>query len=146
MLVYRSIDLSIVPSIPPEQLELAKQQVAAYWATPPYLAILGFAERIFAMCLHVALSVMVMYGLCSKKQIWFWLAVLWHALIDAVAVYLGQSISMIAVEGLLGVFAILSISIVIWMKPKFAALPTETLGQPNGVEQVEGLVGSEETK
>jgi len=120
MMAYRYIDLSTVPGIPPEQLELAKQQVAAYWATPPYLAMLGFVERIFAMCLHVSLSVMVLYGLTSKKAIWFWMAVAWHAVVDALAVYLGQSISMLALEGIVGVCAVISLGIVFWIKPKFA--------------------------
>lgn len=122
MVAYRYIDLSTVPSIPAEQLEMAKQQVEAYWSTPPYLAILGFVERIFAMCLHVALSVMVLYGLVAKKQTWFWLAVLWHALVDAVAVYLGQNISLLAVEGIVGVFAVVSLGIVFWIKPKFGGV------------------------
>ncbi|MEK6753610.1 MAG: YhfC family glutamic-type intramembrane protease [Chloroflexota bacterium] len=122
MAAYRYIDLSTVPSIPAEQLELAKQQVEAYWSTPPYLAILGFVERIFAMCLHVALSVMVLYGLAAKKQSWFWMAVAWHSLVDAVAVYLGQNISLLAVEGIVGVFAVISLGIVFWIKPKFAGM------------------------
>lgn len=124
MLAYRYIDLSTVPSIPPEQLELAKQQVAAYWATPPYLAMLGFVERIFAMCLHIALSVMVLYGIRSKKSIWFWAAVTWHAIVDAMAVYLAKDISMIALEGIVGVCAVISLGIVFWIKPKFAGLTT----------------------
>jgi uncharacterized membrane protein YhfC len=74
MLAYRTIDLSTVPSIPADQLELAKQQVAAYWSSPPYLAIMGFVERISAMCLHVGLSVMVLYALAYRQPIWFWLA------------------------------------------------------------------------
>lgn len=119
MLAYRYIDLSTVPSIPPEQLELAKQQVQAYWSTPPFLALLGFVERIFAICLHVSLSVMVMYGLASKSQIWFWLAVLWHTIVDASAVMLVQKISMVAVEGILGAFAILSLGIIFWIKSKY---------------------------
>ncbi len=122
MAAYRYIDLSTVPSIPPEQLELAKQQVEAYWSTPPYFAILGLVERIFAMCLHVALSVMVLYGLASKRPAWFWMAVSWHALVDALAVYFGQSISMVAVEGIVGIFAVISVMIVFWMKPKFAGI------------------------
>jgi len=119
MMAYRLIDLSTVPSIPPEQLELAKQQVQAYWSTPPILALLGFIERIFAICLHISLSVMVLYGLATKKQSWFWLAVFWHTLIDTTAVFLGQKMAMIATEGIIGIFAILSLSIVIWMRPKF---------------------------
>lgn len=140
MVAYRYIDLSTVPSIPPEQLELAKQQVNAYWVTPPYLAILGFVERIFAMCLHVSLSVMVMYGLVSRKPIWFWLAVTWHAVVDAASVYLGQNISMIALEGIVGVFALISLGIVFWIKPKFADINAEALNPPNGTEQLTGQV------
>lgn len=136
MLAYRFIDLSTVPSIPPEQLELAKQQVAAYWATPPYLAMLGFVERIFTMCLHVALSVMVMYGLVSKNPSWFWLAVLWHTLVDAAAVYLAQNMSMIALEGIIGIFAIVSVGIVIWMKPKFALHQPKVLDPLDGADQI----------
>ena len=138
MVAYRYIDLSTVPSIPPEQLELAKQQVEAYWSTPPYLAMLGFAERIFAMCLHVALSVMVMYGLVSRKPIWFWLAVTWHTVVDAAAVYLGQNISMLTLEGIVGVFALISLAIVFWIKPKFAGLNVEAANKPNELEQATG--------
>ena len=47
MIGYRSIDLSTVPSIPAEQLELARQQVDAYWSAPWYLALLGFVEGAF---------------------------------------------------------------------------------------------------
>ena len=141
MMAYRYIDLSTVPSIPPEQLELAKQQVQAYWSTPPYLALLGFAERVFTMCLHVALSVMVMYGLVNKKQIWFWLAVLWHTVIDASAVYLGQSISAVAVEGIIGVFAVISILITIWIKPRLIALNPSMLDQTNNMEQMQSEGG-----
>lgn len=130
MLAYRSIDLATVPSIPPEQIELATQQVEAYWSTPPYLAILGLAERVFAMCLHVALSVMVMYGLISRKARWFWLAVTWHMIVDAASVYLVQNISMLAVEGVIGLFAVFSLGIVFWIKPKFAIHKPEALNSP----------------
>ncbi|HEX6034719.1 MAG TPA: YhfC family glutamic-type intramembrane protease [Anaerolineales bacterium] len=62
MVGYRDIDLSTVPSIPAHQLELARQQVQAYWSAPWYMALLGFVERVFTICLHVSLSVMVLYA------------------------------------------------------------------------------------
>lgn len=138
MTAYRYMDLSTIPSIPPEQLELAKQQVEAYWSVPPYFAILGFVERILAMCLHVALSVMVMYGLVSRKQIWYWLAVIWHAFADAIAVYFAQKISAVAIEGIWVVFAVLSILIVVWLKPRFATLYANSISQTNNAEQIQG--------
>jgi uncharacterized membrane protein YhfC len=120
MIIYKNIDLSTVPSIPAEQLELAKQQVAAYWSAPWYMALMGFVERSFAITLHVSLSVMVLYAIVYRKPIWFWLALLWHALVDAVAVYVGQEVGILAVEGIVAVFAIISLWIVFRMRSMFA--------------------------
>ncbi len=121
MLTYRSIDLATVPGIPPEQLELAKQQVAAYWAAPVYMPLLGFVERIFAMCLHVCLSVMVLLAITANKPAWFWVALVWHALVDAVAVYSMQYIGALGVEGLVAVFAMISIIWVFALRRRFLA-------------------------
>jgi uncharacterized membrane protein YhfC len=120
MVAYRSIDLSTVPSIPADQLELAKQQVAAYWSSPPYLAIMGSVERIFAMCLHVGLSVMVLYAIAYRQPIWFWLALLWHALVDAVAVYVIQKAGILQVEGIVAILALVTVWIVFVLRPKFS--------------------------
>ena len=119
MLGYRNIDLSTVPSIPADQLELARQQVEAYWSVPWYMGLMGVIERVFAICLHVSLSVMVLYALVYRKPIWFWAALLWHALVDAVAVYVGQTVGILAVEGIIAMFAIMSVMIVLKMKNKF---------------------------
>jgi uncharacterized membrane protein YhfC len=127
MIGYRSIDLSTIPSIPADQVELAKQQVAAYWSTPTYIALMGFVERIFAMCLHVSLSVMVVYALASKKPIWFWLALLWHAIVDAVAVYVGQTAGILPVEGIVALFAVISIWIIFLLRPMF---PQDEMNSP----------------
>ena len=127
MVGYRFVDMSTVPGIPADQVELAKQQVATYWSTPAYMAALGFIERIFAMCLHVSLSVMVLYALANKKHVWFWLAILWHALVDAVAVYAVQKVGVLAVEGIVAVFALFSLWIVFMLRSKFAQ---ETIDLP----------------
>ena len=120
MLIYRNIDLSTVPSIPADQLELARQQVAAYWSAPAYMALMGFFERIFAISLHVSLSIMVLYAIAYHKPVWFWLALLWHALVDAVAVYAFQQVGILAVEGIVAVFAIISLWIVLRMRSMFS--------------------------
>jgi uncharacterized membrane protein YhfC len=119
MLGYRSIDLSTVPGIPADQLELARQQVEAYWSAPWYMALMGFVERIFAICLHVSLSVMVLYAIVYGKPVWFWLALLWHAFVDAVAMYVAQEVGILAVEGIVAVFALISLWIVLNMRNNF---------------------------
>jgi uncharacterized membrane protein YhfC len=120
MLTYRSIDLSTVPSIPADQVELAKQQVAGYWSTPTYMAFIGLFERILAICLHVSLSVMVLYAIANNKPLWFWLALLWHALVDAVAVYVAQKVGILEVEGIVAIFALISLGIVFMLRPMFS--------------------------
>lgn len=119
MMVYRTIDLSTVPSIPAEQLELAKQQVAAYWSVPWYMALIGVVERVFTICLHVSLSVMVLYAIAYRKPVWFWLALLWHAFVDAIAVYVGQSAGVLAAEAVVAISAIMSILIILSMRGRF---------------------------
>ena len=118
MVIMRNADLSAM-GIPADQLALAKQQVAAFWASPAYMGLLGFAERIFAICLHISLSVMVLYSVAYKKPVWFWLAVLWHALVDAAAVYLMPLIGAMAVEGVVAVMAIVSLAILFGLRPRF---------------------------
>jgi len=124
MLTYRSVDLSTVPSIPAGQVELARQQVAAYWSAPIYMAFMGFIERIFAIVLHVSLSIMVLYAIANKKPLWFWLALLWHAFVDAVAVYAVQKVGILAVEGIVAIFALLSLWIVFRLRPMFSQAMT----------------------
>ena len=129
MVVYRNIDLSTVPSIPADQLALAKQQVAAYWSAPVYMAFMGLIERVFAMCLHLALSVMVLYSIVSKKPVWFWLALLWHAVVDGTAVYLAPKIGILAVEGIVAVMAILSLWILFSLRQKFPPQPIASIAE-----------------
>ncbi len=129
MLVYRNVDLSTIPSIPANQLALAKQQVAAYWSTPWYIALLPFVERIFAITLHVSLSVMVLYSIAAHRMNWFWLALLWHAVVDAVAVYVGPKIGVLGTEGIVAIFAIVSLWIIFSMRTKFSENVTNRPGQ-----------------
>ncbi len=118
MILLRNVDMSAM-GIPVEQLAAAQQQVDAFWASPAYIGLLGFVERVFAITLHIALSVMVLYGIAYKKPIWFWLAVLWHSIVDAAAVYLMPSISALAIEGVVGVMALVSLVILFGLRKKF---------------------------
>jgi uncharacterized membrane protein YhfC len=90
MIALRNADLSTL-GLPAEQLPLIQQQVTTFWATPGYMPFVALLERITAITLHVSLSVMVMYSVVKKESKWFWIALLYHALIDAIAVYLSPT-------------------------------------------------------
>jgi len=132
MLVMRGIDLSTL--IPPEQLDLARQQVEAYWAVPWYLGILGFVERLFTVPFHIALSVIVLQAFTRRQPAWVALAVFWHAAIDALVVYLsavwaGQSWSSYALEAVIGANRLLALLVLFLLRRPELQEPAAELAQ-----------------
>jgi uncharacterized membrane protein YhfC len=58
--------------------------------TPSYMFMLGGLERLFTMVIHVALSLLVLLGLMNKKYVYLFYSILVHALLNIIAVLLGQ--------------------------------------------------------
>jgi uncharacterized membrane protein YhfC len=111
----RTADLSQI--VPASQLSLAEQQVLTYWSTPWPATLLGAVERIFTIPCQIAFAVLVLQVFTRRKFYWVGLAVLWHAILDAVAVYLsGQWAAYpwgaYALEGVIGLAALISIGII----------------------------------
>jgi uncharacterized membrane protein YhfC len=79
-------DLSTL-GVPTEQVELIKTQIDAYWSQSSVVPYAGLMERVSAMSLHIGLSIFVLLSVLTNQKRWFWLALLWHALVDAFAVY-----------------------------------------------------------
>jgi len=107
---YRNIDLSTV--VPADQLELAKSQVTVYWSASWYASLLGAVERFFTIPVQIAMSVIVLQTFTRKQWFWIWLAVLYHAFIDASTVYLFPTLGMYWTEVLVGGYAVLSVIII----------------------------------
>jgi uncharacterized membrane protein YhfC len=118
-LALRGVDLATV--VPTDQLEAARQQLEAYWAAPWYGALLGALERLFAICLHLSLGVMVMQSFTRRQ--WFWppLAIAWHAFVDASAVVAMPKVGAYWTEALVGVMAVISLVIVSVLRQPSAA-------------------------
>ena len=76
----------VLSALPENQAALAQQQVQAFWATAWHMPLAGAVERIAALGLHIGLSVMVWMAISFRKPIWFWLAILYHAVVDGMAV------------------------------------------------------------
>ncbi len=115
MLIVRGVDVSTL--VTPDKVELAKAQIQAYWSAPWYLTMLGALERLFAIPLHLACSVLVLQAFTRKKIWWLGLAVLLHALADGAAVFASQSgLPALAIEGIVGVYAVVSVGIVFMLR------------------------------
>jgi uncharacterized membrane protein YhfC len=101
---------------PPNQLAAAQQQVHAYWSTTWYAAMLGALERFFTIPCQIAMAVMVMQAFTRRNIGWLFAAIGYHTLLDAVAVFGIRYISPIGLEGVLGLFAILSVVIIFLLR------------------------------
>ena len=141
MLAMRGIDLAGL--VPAEQLELARLQVEAYWAAPVPVRLLGAWERLATVPVHIALSVIVLQAFIRRGSripgwVWVALAVLWHTLVNAVAVYLSRTIgtegaSVYIIEGVITLFSLASIGII------FALRSPEPVEEPGIVPEAPAL-------
>jgi uncharacterized membrane protein YhfC len=115
MLAVRGVDIATI--VTADKVELAKTQIQAYWSAPWYMTLLGAVERLFTIPLHLACSIIVLQAFTRKQFWWVALAILYHAAADAVAVFVSQiGFSALAIEGMIGVFGIISIVIIFRLK------------------------------
>jgi uncharacterized membrane protein YhfC len=83
---------SITASLSGDILAQTEQVIQTLIETPPYQYLLAGVERISAMALQIALSVLVWFAVKKQGHIRFYLlAVLIHFLVDAVSVLLGAT-------------------------------------------------------
>jgi uncharacterized membrane protein YhfC len=102
--------------IPAEQEPLIAAALDAFFSTPWYETILGSMERFFAISFHLSLSLMVMFAYMRRSWGWLLLAVLYHALVDAIAVISVTLWGAVATEALLALASIASISFILRLR------------------------------
>lgn len=110
LIAARKMDFSTVYS--GEILRIATEQVSAYWSATWYDSLLGAVERLFTIVVQISLAVIVVQCFIRKQKRWLWLAIGYHALIDAVAVYATSKLNPYWVEGIVGLFALISLGII----------------------------------
>jgi uncharacterized membrane protein YhfC len=69
-----------------ENLVQINAQITAIASMPSYRFLISGMERIFAICIHIALSVIVFYSVFVKNKVWlYFFAILLHAIVDVPA-------------------------------------------------------------
>ena len=131
--------------IPVEQQSLLDQQIQAMVTMPWYDGMLGSLERVFAMCLHLSLSLMVMQVFTRGKLWWLWLAISWHALVDATAVFVQiYWANAYLTEAIVALFALVSLGIILWLRtPEPVEPELEPLPPPDPVNPADIKATSE---
>ncbi|MCB8951800.1 MAG: YhfC family intramembrane metalloprotease [Ardenticatenales bacterium] len=93
--------------VPEAQMPALQQATATLLQSPPYLLLLGAIERLFAIALHISLSLIVLQTFTRRQGRWLLLAIGLHALFDAAAVYAATTWSAIVAELIIGLMAAL---------------------------------------
>ena len=106
----RNADLSAI--VAPENLELSRMQLQAYWSAPWYAALLGAVERAATLCFHVSASVLVLQAFTRRNPLWLGLAIGWHTLVDAIAVFSIRTWNVYITEAIIVGLGLLSLVLV----------------------------------
>lgn len=102
-------NMDLAASVPADQLDLARQQISTYWGAPWPMSLLGALERMLTIPVQITFSVLVLQTFVRRQWFWVWLAVLWHAVIDAAAVYTHATWGVIPAEAGVALAALLSL-------------------------------------
>ncbi len=94
------------------QLSVVDDVVRKFWSTAPAMPLVGAGERVLAFAIHLAASVLVMRGVVEGRARWLALAILFHAAVDAVAVYVQGRWGAMVVELVMVGFAALAAVVV----------------------------------
>jgi uncharacterized membrane protein YhfC len=115
VLVASNMDLTT--AMPPEQALQAQEDIRAYWSVPWAATLLGALERAFAIVLHLSLSLLVLQVFIRRQIFWLWLAILWHALVDAIGVYTVVVLGPYESEAMIAAFVLVSLAIIFLLRP-----------------------------
>jgi uncharacterized membrane protein YhfC len=89
------LSLSGINTLPESQRAAVEQQFATINAAPAWAPLGAAWERLWTVPFHVSASVLVLQVFQRRRLFWLWLAVLWHTLVDFLAVglvlWLGSS-------------------------------------------------------
>jgi uncharacterized membrane protein YhfC len=118
MLALRGQDLTSLlgNQLTAAQIQALQAQLNTYWSAPWTVTILGAVERAFTIPVQITLSVIVLQAFVRNQFRWVWLAIGWHALVDAVSVIASNKIGIYQTEAVIGLVALVSLAILFALK------------------------------
>ena len=100
------------PNILPVNI-LPQIQAIAWW-----LPLVGAMERILAIAIQIAFSVLIMYTFMSKKYYIIAVTIILHTVVDFAAFYINYKFGMWYSELSVFIFAVIGIVIIVLLRPK----------------------------
>lgn len=109
-----------------EEWPLVQAQITALFTAPWYDVLLGAVERAFALCLHLAASLLVMQTVVRRQARWLLAAILLHAGANGLVVFTAVYWNIYWAELFLAGVALLCVGIIFALRapePREAELP-----------------------
>jgi len=104
------------------------QVIDALYFAPWYRTLFGALERLFAICLQITFSVLVLQAVTRNKWFWMLIVISWHALVDALAVWSIATSGAEVAELIVGVLAIFGLVVTFLLRrPDPVESPPEPL-------------------
>ena len=97
-----------------------EQAMSVYSSLTGFQVLIGGFERLFAMCIHIGMTIMVLYGINNSQKRYLLFAIIIHGIVDAmlgILQYFG--IGVIGIEVWVMICAIVSVIYTIKCKCKF---------------------------
>ncbi len=139
LMSLQGTDLSTL-ELTAEQLVALETQLAAV-AEPSAAIILPFVERLLAMALHLAVSLLVWLSFRRRNALFAVAGILYHALMDSTLVYVGQFVSNPwLLEGLLLLLVLPGLAFAVWSYRRYGA--AEPAHRPPPLRQEWGRFGA----
>lgn len=119
--------------VPATQLPAVQQTLAGIFAASPFALLLGAVERLFAIVLHLTLSLLVLQCFRRRQGRWLFFAITAHTLFNAIALYAAATWNAYVAELLIGLLAASGVWL-IWRlaqaEPPDTGLPPEAAPLP----------------
>lgn len=128
IMALSALNLNILPAAQKSEII---QQLSALNAEPFWIPLLAAWERLWTIPLHIALAVIVLQVFRRQQIAWLFLAILFHALVDFLAVAILQAfgrgiMTTLLVEGVVCASGLLSLWIIWRLRDQREQAQTET--------------------
>jgi len=104
----------------PAQVPVLQAQIDAVRSIQPWTLLLGMWERVLAITLHIALSLLVLRAVRDRRWVWWLLAVIWHAAFNAIALLVVRYAGIWQTEAELTLAPALSVYVIVRTRPDTA--------------------------
>jgi uncharacterized membrane protein YhfC len=116
MLALGTPDADGMPGQSPEERARLADQAARYWAAPWYVPLLGALERVFSICFHMTMAVVVLNAIIRRSLAWLLAAMGAHAAANVAGTATLVTYGPVAAEIVVGLIAALALFILLRLR------------------------------